>query len=152
MHHPGVDASLVRAYLGALPDVPPDAKAVERVRFCLSTLQTPDVRYLLATVVGPGAARVADVISAVTEAAGAPTGVLGRSLADVTIGGAPLDDALLGRAGTLSASSGYQLADSRPDLGELSRRDGTILLGMTAFAEASQRVAILVDENACPDD
>lgn len=150
MHHPAVDAALVRTYLAALPDVPPDEKALERVRFCLSTLQTPDVRYLVATVVGPHAPAVGRVIAAVTAAAGAPTGLLGRSLAEVTLGGAPIDDALLGPAGTLSAASGYQLADTRSDLGELSRRDGTVLLALTAFAEASQRVAVLIDDAADP--
>lgn len=150
MHHPEVDAALVRTYLDALPDVPPDEKARERVRFCLSTLQTPDVRYLVATVVGPRASAVGSVVAAVTAAAGAPTGLLGRSLGPVRVGGAPVDDALVGRAGTLSAAAGYQLADTRSDLGELSRWDGTVLLGLTAFAEASQRVAVLVDDAVDP--
>lgn len=147
-----MDAPLVRAYLAALPDVPPDEKTLERVRFCLSSLQGPDVRYLVASVVGPGAPRVARVMAAVTAAAGAPTGLLGRSLADTTAGGSPLDDALLGRAGTLAAASGYQLADARPDLGELSHRDASVIVALLAFAEASQRVAILVDESVCSTD
>lgn len=115
------------------------------MRFCLSTLQSPDVRYLVATVLGPDAAAIARVTAAVLRAAGAPTAILGRSLEDTTVDGAPIDDALLGRAGTLAAASGYQLADAGRDLGELSRREGLTILALTAFAEASQRVALLID-------
>lgn len=147
-----VDAPLVRAYLQALPDLPPDGRTLERVRFCLSTLQSPDVRYLVATVLGPDAPGVARVTAAVLRAAGAPTAILGRSLEDTTIDGAAMDDALLGRAGTLAAASGYQLADAGRDLGELSRREGSVIVALTAFAEASQRVALLIDETAQADD
>jgi hypothetical protein len=147
-----VDAPLVRAYLEALPDLPPDGRSLERVRFCLATLQGPDVRYLVASVLGPDAAAIARVAAAVLRAAGAPTGVLGATLASTTVDGAPLDDALLGRAGTLSAASGYQLADSGKDLGELTRREATAILGLVAFAEASLRVALIVDADVTPND
>jgi len=147
-----VDAPLVRAYLEALPDLPSDGKALERVRFCLAALQSPDVRYLVAAVVGPDAGEIARVTAAVLRAAGAPTGILGRSLAATTIDGAPIDDGLLARAGTLTAASGYQLADLGRDLGELTRHEASVILGLTAFAEASQRVALLVDEAVSPTD
>lgn len=147
-----MDARLVRAYLDALPDRAPDATTLERVRFCLSTLQSPDVRYLVATVLGPDAPVVARVAAGVLRAAGAPTGILGRALEDTTVDGAPIDDALLARAGTLAAASGYQLADAGRDLGELSRREGTTVLALTAFAEASQRVALVLDEAVRADD
>ncbi|MBM4435538.1 MAG: hypothetical protein FJ028_10690, partial [Chloroflexi bacterium] len=61
----GVEAPLVRAYLEALPDLPPDGRSLERVRFCLSTLLGPDVRYLVGAVVGADAAAVARVAAAV---------------------------------------------------------------------------------------
>src|SRR6266508_2650489 len=141
-----VDAPLVRAYLEALPHLPSDGKALERVRFCLAALQSPDVRYLVAAVVGPDAGEIARVTAAVLRAAGAPTGILGRSLAATTIDGAPIDDGLLARAGTLTAASGYQLADLGRDLGELTRHEASVILGLTAFAEASQRVALLVED------
>lgn len=147
-----MDAPLVRAYLEALPDTRPDDRSVERVRFCLSSLQSPDIRYLVAAVVGPRAADIARVISAVTRAAGAPTAILGRSLSETSVGGAAIDDELLGRAGTLAAASGYQLADTRPELGELCRRDAVVILALTAFAEASQRVAVVVDAAASATD
>jgi hypothetical protein len=142
----------VRAYLEALPDLPPDGRSLERVRFCLATLQSPDVRYLVASLLGRDAAAIARVAAAILRAAGAPTGVLGPTLASTTVDGAPIDDALLARAGTLSAASGYQLADSGRDLGELTRREASAILGLTAFAEASQRVALLLDEDVTPDD
>jgi hypothetical protein len=122
------------------------------VRFCLSTLQGPDVRYLVAAVVGPDATAIARVAAAVLRAAGAATGILGRGLGDTTVDGEPIDDALLGRAGTLAAAAGYQLADAGRDLGELTRREATALVGLAAFAEASQRVALLVDETLEPAD
>jgi hypothetical protein len=140
-----VDAPLVRAYLDALPDVPPDERSVERVRTCLASLLGPDVRYLVATLLGPRAPDVARVGAAVLRAAGAPTSTLGQALSDVLIDGRPIDDALLAKAGTMSAASGYQLADTSPELGELTRREGTAILGLVAFAEASQRVALLLD-------
>lgn len=147
-----VDAPLVRAYLGALPDLPPDGRSLERVRYCLGSLQTPDVRYLVAMVVGPGAPAIARVAGAVLRAAGAPTATLGRSLAEAAIDTEPIDDELLARAGTLAAASAYQLADDRPQLGEILRRDAEVILALTAFAEAGRRVALLVDEGIDPAD
>lgn len=142
----------MRAYLEALPDLPPDGRSLERVRFCLSTLLGPDVRYLVGTVVGADAAPVARVTAAVLRAAGAPTGVFGSGLASATVDGAAIDDPLLARAGTLTAASGYQLADSGRDLGELTRREAETILALNAFADASQRVALLVDSAVAPDD
>lgn len=142
----------MRAYLEALPDLPPDGRSLERVRFCLSTLLGPDVRYLVGTVVGADAAPVARVAAAVLRAAGAPTGVFGAGLATATVDGAAIDDALLARAGTLTAASGYQLADSGRDLGELTRREAEAILALNAFADASQRVALLVDPAIATDD
>lgn len=147
-----VDAALARAYLQALPDIPPDERALQRVRFCLGSLQSPDVRYLVATVLGPGATGVARVTAAVLRAAGARTGVLGRTLEDTAIDGAPIDDTLIGQAGTLTASSGYQLQATNAELGELTRREGVVILALTAFAEASERVALLMDEEVLPHD
>jgi len=147
-----VDATLARAYIGSLPDLPPDGRSLERVRFCLATLQSPDVRYLVATVAGPDAPGIARVAAAVLRAAGAPTGILGASLAQTTVDGEPIDDVLLARAGTLAAAAGYQLADAGTDRGELSRREGSAILGLTAFAEASLRVALLLDAAVDPHD
>lgn len=147
-----MDAPLVRAYLDALPDVPPDGKTLERVRFCLSTLQSPDVRYLLAVLLGPGAAGIARVTAAVLRAAGAPTAITDGSIAGTDLNGSPIDDGLLAMAGTMAASSGYQLADGGVTLGELSRREAEVILTLTAFAEASQRVVLLVDERVRADD
>jgi hypothetical protein len=147
-----VEAPLVRAYLEALPDLPPDGRSLERVRFCLSTLLGPDVRYLVAAVLGPGAADIARVAASILRAAGAPTGVFGEGLAAATVDGAPIDDALLARAGTLTAASGYQLADAGRDLGELTRREAETILALNAFADASQRVALLVDTAVAADD
>lgn len=141
-----MDAPLVRAYLGALRDIPPDGRSLDRVRYCLRTLQSPDVRYLVAAVLGPGARGIARVAAAVLRAAGARTAILGRSLADSVTDGGPIDDELLARAGTLAAASGYQLADDRPELGELARRDALVVLALTAFAEAGHRAALLLDE------
>lgn len=147
-----MEAPLVRRYLEALPQLPPDARTLERVRFCLSTLQSPDVRYLVAAVLGADAAGIARVAAAVLRAAGARTATLGRTLEETTVDGLPIDDPLLARAGTMSAASGYQLADARRDLGELTRREGEVILALTAFAEASQRVALVLDPDVAPDD
>lgn len=136
---------MVRAYLDALPVTPPDAGSIQRVRTCLVSLQNPDVRYLVATVSGSGAEGVARVAAAVLRCAGARTSTLAATLEESRVDGAPLDDPLIGKAGTLSAASGYQLAATSPDLGELSRREATVILALTAFAEASQRVALLLD-------
>ena len=147
-----MDAPLVRAYLDALPDVPPDERSVARVRYCLATLQSPDIRYLVATIAGPRAAEVAEVARSVLGAAGARAAVLGPTLEGSSIDGAPIDDALIGQAGTLAAAAGYQLAATGAELGELVRRDAVVVLALTAFAEASQRVALLLDEAADPAD
>lgn len=122
------------------------------MRFCLSTLLGPDVRYLVATVLGPDAADIARVTASVLRAAGAPTAVFGAGLAAARLDGAPIDDALLARAGTLTAASGYQLADAGRDLGELTRREAETILALNAFADASQRVVLLVDAPVAPDD
>lgn len=135
----------MRSYLAALPDVPPDERSLERVRTCLASLLGPDVRYLVATVLGERGPAVARVAAAVLRAAGAPTSTLGRTLAEVEIDRQPIDDALIGKAGTMAASSGYQLAATSGHLGELTRREGSVILALTAFAEASQRVALLLD-------
>lgn len=142
----------MRAYLESLPDVPPGERSIERVRICLASLQSPDIRYLVATLLGPRSASVARVAAAVLRAAGARTATLGRSLEEALLDDGPIDDALLGRAGTLSAASGYQLADSAPQLGELSRREGVVILALIAFAEASERVALLLDAAIDPTD
>lgn len=142
----------MRAYLDALPDIPPDERAIERVRACLASLQAPDIRYLVATVLGPGSSAIARVAAAVLRAAGARTATLGRSLDEALLDDGPIDDPLLARAGTLSAASGYQLADSAPELGELSRREGIVILALTAFAEANERVALLLDPAMDPTD
>lgn len=136
---------MVRAYLDGLPDVPPDARSIQRVRTCLASLQNPDVRYLVATVSGPRASGVARVAAAVLRSAGAPTSTLRATLEQTGVDRGPLDDALLAKAGTMAAASGYQLAATAPELGELSRREATVILALTAFAESSQRVALLLD-------
>jgi hypothetical protein len=142
-----VDARLVRAYLQALPDAPPDARSVERVRACLASLQSPDVRYLVASVSGPGARAVADVAASVLRSAGARTGILARTLAASRIDGGPLDDALLANAGTVTASAFYTLAASDPKLGEPVRRDAEVTLLFAALAASSHRVVLVVGED-----
>lgn len=141
-----MDARLVRAYLDALPDAPPDARSVERVRACLASLQSPDVRYLVASVSGPGARAIADVAAAVLRSAGARTGILDGSLAASSVDGAPLDDALIASAGTVSASAAHTLARTDPHLGDLGRRDAEVTLLFAAFAGSGQRVVLVVDE------
>ncbi len=113
----------------------------------LEALQRPDVRYLVGTIVGADAASIARVARAILEAAAAPTGVLG---AEASVAGAPLDDPLLARAGTLAAAAGYQLSASRPDLGDPTRREMIVTMALTAFAEASRRVALLLDPAVDP--
>jgi folylpolyglutamate synthase/dihydropteroate synthase len=140
-----VDAALVRAYLDSLADLPPGERSVERVRTCLASLQNPDVRYLVATVIGPAAPGVARVAAAVLRSAGARTATLGATLDRTLVDRDAMDDALLAKAGTMAAASGYQLAASAPELGELTRREGRVILALTAFAESSQRVALLLD-------
>jgi len=62
----------------------------------------------------------------------------------------PLDDPLLAIAGTSVATIAYQLAATRPEVGEISRRDGEALLAFVAHAEANRRVLLLVDEPVDP--
>ena len=140
----------MRAYLAALPDVPSDARGVARVRRCLESLQRPDLRYLVATVLGADAAPIARVAAAILRAAGARSGILGPSLGSTDLDGTPIDDAMLGRAGTLAASAGYQLAATAGDLGQLTRREASVTLSLIAFAEASERVALLPDPEIDP--
>jgi len=136
-----VDAALVRAFIAALDDGSPDASGIARVRAGLEILGRPDIRYLVATVRGPGALVVARYARGILEAAGAPTGTPDDRL----------EDALLAPAGTEVASAGYSLGASRPELGELSRAEFTLLLGLTALAAASRRVVLLVDDGAISD-
>ena len=130
-----MDAALVRAFLAAAEDRPPDLAGVARVRAGLEILGRPDIRYLVATVRGSGAATIARNARAIVEAAGAPAGMPGD----------PVGDELFGAAGTEAASAGYSLGASRPDLGELSRAELALLLELTAFAAASRRVVLLAD-------
>lgn len=125
----------MRAFLAAADDRPPDAAGIARVRAGLEILGRPDVRYLVATVRGTGAATIARYARAIVEAAGAPAGTSGD----------PLGDAQLGAAGTESASAGYSLGASRPELGELGRAELMLLIELTAFAAENRRVVLLVD-------
>lgn len=125
----------MRAFLAAADDRPPDAAAVARVRAGLEILGRPDIRYLVATIRGTGASTVSRYARAILDAAGAPTGMLGD----------PVRDELFAMAGTEAASTGYSLGASRPELGELSRGDLTLLLELTALAAANRRVVLLVD-------
>ena len=135
-----MDASLVREFLGTLPDRPPDDGTVARTRAYLEAIGRPDVRYLVGTVRGEGAAIVARYARGVLEAAGA----------SVAAADDPLDDPLLAIAGTSVATMGYQLAATHPELGELSRREAETLLAFVAHAEASRRVLLLVDDALDP--
>ena len=125
----------MRAFLAAADERPPDPAGVARVRAGLEILGRPDIRYLVATVRGSGAVTIARYARAILEAAGAPTGMPGD----------PMGDELFGAAGTESASAGYSLGASRPDLGELSRADLALLLELTALAAVNRRVVLLVD-------
>lgn len=116
--------------------------AGERMR-ALIDASRPDVRYLVARVCGSGARPIAEVCAAVLGEAGAPTGILDG---EPRLPAGPLDDALYQRAGQLVLSSAYQLGVQRPELGECSRREIEVALALTAFAEASMRVVLLVEE------
>jgi hypothetical protein len=135
-----VDAALVREFLGTLADRPDDAGTVARIRAYLEALGRPDVRYLVGTIRGGGADVVARYARGVLEAAGASV-----AQADDL-----LDDPLLAIAGTSVATIAYQLAATRPEVGEISRRDGEALLAFVAHAEANRRVLLLVDERLDP--
>lgn len=130
-----MDAALVKAFLAAADDRPADRAGVARVRAGLEILGRPDIRYLVATVRGSGAATITRYARAILEAAGAATGVPGD----------PLGDELFARAGTEAASAGYSLGASRPELGELTRADLALLLDLTALAAMNRRVVLLVD-------
>lgn len=131
-----VDATLVREFIRSLEDRPSDDQTAARVRTCLETIGHPDVRFLVGLLRGQGAGLVERYARGVLAAAGATTA--GED--DV------LDDPLIERSGTMAASAAYQLAAMRPDLGELSRSEGALLLVLTAAAEASCRVVLLRDE------
>ena len=116
--------------------------AGERMR-ALIDASRPDVRYLVARVCGSAARPIAEVCAAVLAEAGAATGVLDG---EPRLPAGPLDGALYERAGHLVLSSAYQLGLQRPELGECSRREIEVTLALTAFAEASMRVVLLVEE------
>ncbi|MDP9265885.1 MAG: hypothetical protein M3O91_07205 [Chloroflexota bacterium] len=144
-----MEASDVRAFLAGLDDEAPDTHGLSRVRFALETLGRPDVRYLVAAVVGDGASTVARCARAVLEAAGAPTQLMTDGVQGV-IG--LLDEPLLARAGTLAAASFYQQQASHPELGEMRRREMAVVIGLVAFAETNARVALLLDPRVIPDE
>lgn len=125
----------MRAFLAAAEDRPPDQAGVARVRAGLEILGRPDIRFLVATVRGPGAPAIVRYARAILEAAGAAVGTPGD----------PIDDELFGAAGTEAASAGYSLGASRPELGEPTRAELTLLLELTALAAANRRVVLLVD-------
>jgi len=135
-----VDAALVREFLRTLPDRPNDAGTVGRMRGYLEALGRPDVRYLVGATRGGGAPIVARYARAVLSAAGATVAAVDD----------PLDEPLIAIAGTSVATIAYQLASSRPELGEPSRREIETLLAFVAHAEASRRVLLLVDEELDP--
>lgn len=125
----------MRAFLAAAEDRPPDQAGAARVRAGLEILGRPDIRYLVATVRGPGAPAIARYARAILEAAGAAVGSPGDAI----------DDELFGVAGTEAASAGYSLGASRPELGDLTRGELRLLLALTALAAANRRVVLLVD-------
>lgn len=131
-----MDAALVREFLRSLADRDDDEWTVLRVRAYLEALGRPDMRYLVGIIRGAGSGIVARYARAVLTSAGAS--VLGPD--------DPLDDPLLARSGTSVAAMAYQLAATRPDLGELSRREAETLLRFVAAAEASRRVVLLTDD------
>ncbi len=144
-----VEASDVRAFLAGLDDDAPDRQGLSRVRFALETLGRPDVRYLVATVMGGGARSIARAARAVLEAAGAPTQVMSEDSQAVLSG---LDEPLLARAGTLASASFYQQQASHPELGEMRRREMAVITALVAFAEINARVALVLDPGVITDD
>ena len=110
------------------------------------------MRYLVATILGPEAPAVARIMTAALEAAGAPTGQLGPALEEISVSGSPLDDGLVAAAGTHAASAAYTLHETQPALGEMGRREATVLLGLIAFAQSGRRVGLLLDEAVAPED
>ena len=139
----------MRAFLAGLEEEPPEPRGLARVRFALETLGRPDVRYLVAAVVGDGAPVIARCAGAVLEAAGALTRVLADDAQEIV---EALDVPLLARAGTLASASFYQQQASHPELGEMARRELAVLIGLVAFAETSARVALLLDAKVVPED
>ena len=141
-----MDESGVRSVIEAL-DAVAAGPAAERMRALLGA-NRPDVRYLVVRVSGGAAPRIASICASVLTAAGAPTGVLDG---EPVLPDGPLDDALYARAGRLALSAASQLGLQRPELGEPSRREVEIVLALTAFAEASLRVVLLIEERSGSD-
>ena len=125
----------MREFFLSLADRSDDDRSVPRVRAYLEALGRPDLRYLVGIVRGDGAETVARYARAVLVAAGASV----HRPADA------LDDQLFARSGTSVAGIAYQLAATRPDLGEVTRRDAEALLQFVAAAEANRRVVLLTD-------
>lgn len=130
----------MREFLATLPDAPDGAATVARMRAYLEALGRPDVRYLVCLIRGGGAPVVARYARGVLEAAGATVAAIDD----------PIDDLLLGIAGTSVAATAYQLSALHRELGQLSRRDAETLAAFVAHAEASRRVLLLVDESLDP--
>ena len=126
----------MREFLLTLADRSNDERTVPRIRAYLEALGRPDMRYLVGIVRGSGAETVARYARAVLASAGASV----HGQGDV------LDDHLVARSGTSVAAIAYQLAATRPELGELSRREADALLRFVAAAEASRRAVLLVDD------
>ena len=136
-----MEAKDLRAAIAQLPAAA-EGPARERMRALIDTTR-PDVRYLVARVSGRSAGNVSRICAAVLGAAGAPTGMLAR---EPSLPEGPLDDVLYLRAGLLVLAGADQLRTNRPQLGEPSRREVEVALALTAFAEASLRVVLLVEE------
>ncbi len=149
-----VDADTIRAFVRELPDYEmgggspfADAGAgLRRTTKLLDLLGRPDVRYLVAQVAGTnGKGSTAAMLASILEAAGARTGLytsphLARWEERIRIEGAPVDDALLERAGALVLDAVLQLA--RED-GRLTRFEFWTALACVAFGLASCRAAVL---------
>ena len=136
-----MDARDLRAAIAQLP-ASTAGPVRERMRALIDT-NRPDVRYLVARVSGGSSGRIARICAAILGAAGAPTGLLAQ---EPSLPGGPLDDPLYVRAGLLVLSGADQLRTNRPGLGEPSRREVEVALALTAFAEASLRAVLLVEE------
>ena len=125
----------MREFFLSLADRSDDERSIPRVRAYLEALGRPDLRFLVGIVRGDGAETVARYAGAVLAAAGA----------SVHRPDDALDDQLFARSGTSVAAISYQLAATRPDLGEVSRREAEALLQFVAAAEANRRVVLLTD-------
>ncbi|HEX4745235.1 MAG TPA: hypothetical protein VFW12_11285 [Candidatus Limnocylindria bacterium] len=136
-----MDARDLRAAIAQLP-ASTAGPARERMRALIDT-NRPDVRYLVARVSGGSAGQIAPICASILRAAGAPTGLLAD---EPSLPEGPLDDPLYVRAGLLVLSGADQLRTNRPGLGEPSRREVEVALALTAFAEASLRVVLLVED------